>query len=140
MQLNGELAMKVRRFTVGFHDYHADLAVIATDHERAFSIVSRQEPQWTLPLITEHLIRTPLRRPFKGSGAQFRIGFRDSAGVQTILSRRLHLEVQESLILRFINRLAGATLGDWVGKAEEQQMEWLQQVFDGVVADVRELR
>jgi hypothetical protein len=140
MKLNGELAMKVRRFTVGFHDYHADLAVIATDRERAFSIVSTQEPQWTLPLITEHLIRTPLRRPFRGRGASFRIGFRDTTGAQTILNRRLHLEVQESLILRFINRLAGATLSDWVGKAEEEQMKWLQEVFDGIVADVRELR
>jgi hypothetical protein len=140
MKLNGELAMKVRRFTVGFHDYHADLSVISTDHERAFSIVSRQEPQWTLPLITEHLIRTPLRRPFRGSGALFRIGFRDSTGAQTLLSRRLHLEVQESLILRFINRLAGATLGDWVGKAEEEQMTWLQEVFDGIVADSRDIR
>jgi hypothetical protein len=139
MKLNGELAMKVRRFTVGFHDYHADLSVISTDHERGFNIVSRQEPQWTLPLITEHLIRTPLKRPFKGSGAQFRIGFRDSTGTQTLLTRRLHLEVQESLILRFINRLAGATLGDWVGKAEEQQMAWLQEVFDGIVEDVRHL-
>jgi hypothetical protein len=140
MKLNGELIMKVRRYTVGFHDYHADLNVIATDHERTFNIVSRQEPQWTLPLFTERLIRTSLRRPFRGSGARFRIGFRDSTGAQTILDRRLHLEVQESLILRFINRLAGATLGDWVGKAEEEQMLWMQEIFDGIVADLRELR
>jgi hypothetical protein len=135
--LNGELAVKVRRFTVGFHDYHAEFALVRTAHERAFSIVSRREPQWTLPFITEHLIRTPLRRPFQGSGASFRIGFRDSTGAQTILNRRLHLEVKESLILRFIGRLGATALGDWVGKAEREQMAWLEEVFDALVKDSR---
>lgn len=139
LTLNGELTMKVRRFSVGFHDYHAEFAQIRTSHERAWHIVSRKEPQWTLPLITEHLIRTPLRRPFQGSGASFRIGFRDSTGAQTILNRRLHLEVKESTILRFINRLAGATLGDWVGKAEQEQMKWLEEVFDAIVEDAKRL-
>ena len=140
LTLNGELVMKVRGFAVGFHDYHAEMAVIRTDHERAWHIVSRQEPRWRLPLITERLIRTPLKRPFQGSGASFRIGLRDSTGAQTILNRRLHLEVQESLILRFINRLAGATLSDWVGKAEREQLAWLDEMFSSLVEDVRTLR
>ena len=140
LTLNGELVMKVRGFAVGFRDYHAEMAVVRTDHERAWHIVSRREPKWRLPLITEHLIRTPLKRPFQGSGAMFRIGFRDSTGAQTILNRRLHLEVQESLILRFVNRLAGATLSDWVGKAEREQMAWLDEVFSGLVEDVRAIR
>ena len=140
LTINGELVMKVRGFAVGFHDYHAEMAIVRTDHERAWHIVSRIEPKWRLPLITEHLIRTPLKRPFLGSGASFRIGFRDSIGAQTILNRRLHLEVQESLILRFINRLAGATLSDWVGKSEREQMAWLDQVFSALVEDIRTLR
>ena len=48
--------------------------------------------------------------------------------------------MQESLILRFINRLAGATLSDWVGKAEREQMAWLDEVFSGIVEDVRTIR
>lgn len=140
LTLNGELAMKVRGFTVGFHDYHAEMAIVRTDHERSWHFVSRREPRWRLPLITERLIRTPLKRPFQGIGATFRIGFRDSTGAQTILNRRLHLEVQESLILRFINRLAGATLSDWVGKSEREQMAWLDEVFTGLLEDVRALR
>ena len=140
LTLNGELAVKVRGFTVGFHDYHAEMTIVRTDQERTWQFVSRQEPKWRLPLITEHLIRTPLRRPFQGSGAQFRIGFRDSTGAQTILNRRLHLAVQESLILRFINRLAGATLTDWVGKAEREQMAWLDEMFSGLLEDLQQLR
>lgn len=140
LTLNGEVLIKVRGFAVGFQDYHAEMAVIRTDHERAWHIVSRREPKWRLPLVTERLIRTPLRRPFQGSGASFRIGFRDSTGAQTILNRRLHLEVQESLILRFINRLAGATLSDWVGKSEREQLAWLDEMFTGLVEDVRSIR
>ena len=137
LTLHGEVAMKVRRFTVGFHSYRAQFVIGRTDHERYWSIVSRAEPQWTLPLITERLIRTPLRRPFKGSGAQFRIGVRDSAGAQTILGRRVHLEVQESLILRFLGRLGAIAAGDYHGKTEREQMAWLYEVFSALVSDVR---
>ena len=140
LTLNGELVMKVRGFAVGFHDYHAEMMIVRTDHERAWHFVSQREPKWRLPLITEHLLGTPLKRPFQGSGATFRIGFRDSTGAQTILNRRLHLVVQESRILRFINRLAGATLSDWVGKAEREQMAWLDLVFSGLLQDVQAIR
>jgi hypothetical protein len=140
LTLHGEMAMKVRRFTVGFHAYRAQFVVGRSDHERYWSIVSRVEPEWTLPLITEHLIRTPLRRPFKGSGAHFRIGVRDSAGAQTILARRVHLEVQESLILRFLGRLGAIAAGDYHGKTEREQMAWLHEVFSALVSDVREVR
>jgi hypothetical protein len=140
LTLNGELVMRVRGFAVGFHDYHAQMMIVSTDRERAWHFVSQKEPKWRLPLITEHLLGTPLKRPFQGSGATFRIGFRDSTGAQTILNRRLHLVVQESRILRFINRLAGATLSDWVGKAEREQMAWLDQVFSGLLEDVNAVR
>lgn len=134
--LVGSLTMKVRRFTIGFRDYRPELTIIRTDRDAAWSIVSRREPEWVLPFITERLLRTPLRRPFQGSGAMFRIGVRDSVGGQTILLRRLHLEVQESGILRFIGRLGTAAVGDYQGLAEREQLIWLREVFAGVVADL----
>lgn len=137
LTLNGDLTMKVRRFTVGFHDYHADVNIVRTDHERAWSLVSRAEPEWTLPLVGERLLRTPLRRPFQGRGIQFRIGVRDSAGAQTTLNRRMHLEVQESAILRFIGKLGATAIGDYQGKAEREQLAWLREVFASLVADLR---
>src|SRR5207237_10334913 len=101
LMLNADFTMKVRHFTMGFHDYHAEFTVMRGDHERDWSVITRREPQWVLPLITERLLRTPLRRPFRGSGSLFRIGVRhDSAGGQSVLHRRVHLEVQESTILR----------------------------------------
>ena len=140
LALNGELSMKVGRFTVGFHDYHAEFAIIRSEHERAISIASRNEPEWRLPLITEHLLRTPLQRPFQGRGALFRIGVRDSAGAQTILQRRLHLEVRESAILRFIGRLGTTALSEYRAKAEREQLAWLREAFSALAEDVRAFR
>jgi hypothetical protein len=140
LTLNGEFTMKVRRFTMGFHDYHAELAIIRNDHERAWSIITRREPQWVLPLITERLLRTPLRRPFQGNGSLFRIGVRDdSTGGQSILHRRMHLEVQESTILRFIGRLGSIAVSDYAGRAEREQNAWLREVFNALVSDVHAL-
>ncbi len=137
LSIGGDMTVKVRHFTVGVRDYHADFNVIRTEHERAWSVVSRREPQWVLPLITERLLRSPLRRPFQGSGALFRIGVRDSAGAQTLLDRRLHLEVQESAILRFIGRLGAIAMSDFTGKVEREEMAWLREVFTAVLADLR---
>ena len=139
LRLVGDVTAKVRRFNVGVHDYQADLTVVKTAHERAWSLTSREEPGWTLPLVTEHLLRTPLRRPFQGRGFQFRIGVRDSANAQTLLHRRMHLEVQESAILRFIGKLGATAVGDYTGKAEQEQLAWLREVFDGLLADIEAL-
>ncbi|MGH7679548.1 MAG: hypothetical protein ACRENU_13840, partial [Gemmatimonadaceae bacterium] len=92
------------------------------------------------PLITEHLLRTPLQRPFQGRGALFRIGVRDSAGGQTILQRRLHLEVRESAILRFIGRLGTTALSEYRAKAEREQLAWLREAFSALAEDVRAFR
>lgn len=139
LTLSGEFAMKVKGFTVGFRNYHAEFATVRSDHERAWSLVSRREPEWVLPLITERLIRSPLRRPFQGSGATFRIGVRDSADAQTILDRRLHLEVKESAILRFIGRLGAIAVNEFTGRVEREEAAWLREVFDALVADIRAL-
>ena len=114
-------------------------ACVQVQHVRSFYSWKgelHREPEWVLPLITERLLRTPLRRPFQGSGAMFRIGVRDSVGGQTILLRRLHLEVQESAILRFVGRLGATAMGDYQGLAEREQLAWLREFFAGVVADV----
>lgn len=140
LTLNGDFTMKVRRFTVGFRNYRGDFSFVRTDGEAGWNLVSRDEPDWVLPLATERLLRTPLRRPFRGNGASFQIGVRsDGAGGSAILYRRLHLEVQESAILRFIGRLGAIAVSDYSGDVEREQYIWLKEVFDGLVADVRAL-
>jgi hypothetical protein len=137
LRLNSDVAIKVRRFTVGFQKYRGDFVVHRSAHERTWTIVSRHEPDWVLPLFTETLLRTPLRRPFQGAGASFRIAVKDQADAQTLLERRLHVEVQESAILRFIGRLGAIAVSDYSGDAEREQYAWLKEFFDALLEDVR---
>jgi hypothetical protein len=140
LKVNGDLSVKIGRFTVGFRNYHADFQIVRTPRERAWSVVSRDEPDWELPLITERLLRTPLRRPFEGKGARFSIGVRDTAGAQTILNRKVELEVQESAILRFLARLGAIAISDYAGDVEREEMAWLHELLSALVADVNGLR
>lgn len=136
--LHGDMTLKVRVFTAGFRNYRA--AFIRTNDVNAASVAieSREEPDWVLPPATERLLRTPLRRPFQGRGASFRIGVHDAGG-QSILLRQSRLEVQESAILRFLTRVSSTAYHDFSGKAERQQMQWLRELFDALVLDARAL-
>ena len=135
--LGADATMRVRGFTFGVRNYRGQFRFVSTDHERGWEIISRREPDWVLPLITERLLRTPLRRPFQGSGALLQIGVRDTAGAQTILNRRVQVAVQESAILRFIGRLGAIAVSDYAGAVEREEMAWLHEVFTALVADIR---
>ena len=137
LTLEADVRVRVSRFTIGVERYRGAFHFISTEHERAWEIVSREEPDWVLPLFTETLLRAPLRRPFQGEGAKFRIGVRDSAGAQSVLYRALRLEVQESAILRFIARLGAIAMSDYAGDVEREEMAWLHDLMTAMVADVR---
>lgn len=137
LTLAADVTVRVSRFTIGMKRYRGDFRLVSTDHDRAWEVVSRQEPDWVLPLFTETLLRAPLRRPFEGDGAMFRIGVRDSAGAQSLLYRTLRLEVQESAILRFIARLGAIAMSDYAGDVEREEMAWLHDLMTAMIADVR---
>jgi hypothetical protein len=135
--LGADITVRVRGFTFGFRNYRGEFRIISGERERSWQLVSRTEPEWVLPLITERLLRTPLRRPFLGAGAFAQIGIRDSAGAQTILARRVSLTVQESAILRFIGRLGAIAVSDYAGDVEREEMAWLNEVFTALLADIQ---
>lgn len=137
LTLEADVTVRVSRFTIGVKRYRGDFRFVSTDHDRTWEIVSREEPDWVLPLFTETLLRAPLRRPFQGEGAMFRIGVRDSAGGQSVLYRTLRLEVQESAILRFIARLGAIAMSDYAGDVEREEMAWLHDLMTAMLADVR---
>ena len=136
--LAADVSVRVSRFTVGVRSYRGDFRLVSSAHDRAWEIVSRREPDWVLPLFTETLLRTPLRRPFQGEGALFRIGVRDSADSQSVLYRTLRLEVQESAILRFVARLGAIAISDYAGDVEREEMAWLHDLLTAMIADVRD--
>ena len=136
LQLHADATVKVKMFTVGFHKLVSDFTINRSPRERAWTIVSQHEPDWDLPLATEHLIRTPLHRPFEGQGAMFRIGVRDSTGSQTILLRQARLSVQESAIMRFIGALASHATKELADKVESERDRFLCDAFAALQEDV----
>lgn len=135
--LTADLSLKVKLFTFGFRHLVTDFVVSSTPRERAWTIVAQHEPDWELPLITERLIRTPLHRPFEGAGAMFRVAVRDSAGVQTLVTRRARLEVQESAIMRFVGSLASHMAGELDARVEVEEDRFIRDGFAALDADTR---
>jgi hypothetical protein len=136
LQLHADASLKVKMFTVGFHQLVSDFTITRTARERAWTIVAQREPEWDLPLATEHLIRSPLRRPFEGQGALFKIGVRDSAGGQTVLLRQARLSVQESAIMRFIGALASHATKELADRVELERDRFLREAFAALQEDV----
>lgn len=141
LMLLADVSVKVKMFTVGFHDLATDFAISNTSsgniHDRAWTVVAQKEPKWELPLITERLIRSPLRRPFEGQGVLFRLSVRDSAGGQTMFGRHTRLDVQESAIMRFIGSLGSRAVGDLDGGVEDEEHRFLREGLTALAADLR---
>ena len=111
-RMRASAQVKVFVFTVGASEIAGELRVIDRPGERGWEITMREEPDWDLPLASERLLRSPLRRPFEGEGAMVRYVARDSAGAQTLLVRDIRAQVQESAALRFLNSLGNKMASD----------------------------
>jgi len=134
-----DMSMKILRFTVGWSEMDGDFDIIDTPHERGWSMRFNKEPDWHLPLTVGTLLRSPLRRPFQGQGIPVRVSVRDNPGSQTILNRRGSLVVQESGVLRFLNRLSGTAVGDFLGPSEREANRFNADAFRALRADVADI-
>ncbi len=133
--LSGSFSTKVRFFTIGVRHFTSDFVTGRSAHERAWTLHFGQEPDWQLPFAAAHLLNTPLKRPFQGQGMWYEVAVRDSAGAQTILSRRSHTEVHESSIMRFIGGLISRVLLDQDGAVQQQEFAFFGSVFDAMRTD-----
>ena len=139
LQLTSDFTTKILFFTVGFRAMIADMTVIRSQRERGWLLKFTREPDWRLPPTVGFMIRTPLKRPFQGSGSAFRVVLRDIPGTGTFLSRYTSTIVQESAILRFLGRLGATAMGDFVGKAETEENRFSADVFNSLRLDTRAL-
>jgi len=137
MQLRVDFNTKFKIFGVGFKNLLGDVVITTTPHEQAWTLAWRQEPHWQLPLITEKLLRSPLKRPFEGAGVSFHIGLHDSENGPTLLERRAHGVVQESAILRFINALGSGAMSELADKTEREEEQFFREVLTALHADAR---
>ncbi|MFL5481212.1 MAG: hypothetical protein ACJ8AK_03410 [Gemmatimonadaceae bacterium] len=134
-----DMSMKILLFTVGWSEMMGDFDIIDTPHERGWSMRFNKEPDWHLPPAVGALLRSPLRRPFQGQGIPVRISVRDNPGSQSILNRRGSLVVQESGVLRFLNRLSGTAVGDFLGPSEREANRFNADAFRALRADVADV-
>jgi hypothetical protein len=131
-----DMSMRILVFTVGWTEMIGDFEVINTPHERGWSMRFAKEPNWTLPLTIGRLLKASLRRPFQGEGIPIRASIKDTPGSQTLLNRRFALTVQESGILRFLNRLSGTAVGDFLGPSEREANRFNADAFRALRQDV----
>ncbi|HEX3534075.1 MAG TPA: hypothetical protein VHT23_07620 [Gemmatimonadaceae bacterium] len=134
-----DMSMKILVFTVGWTQMTGDFEVINTPHERGWSMRFAKEPNWTLPPTVGYLLKASLRRPFQGDGIPIRFSIKDTPGSQTLLNRRFALTVQESGILRFLNRLSGTAVGDFLGPSEREANRFNADAFQALRIDVAAL-
>ena len=134
--MNVDLTAKIKLFTIGVEHLKGEWVNLHSDHERGWAMSFTREPGWVLPPAVGYLIKSPLRRPFEGDGTTFRLAIRDQPGSQTIMSRRGATTVRESAILRFIGKLGGSAMGDFVSGAEEDENKFDAAVFSAMKADI----
>jgi hypothetical protein len=139
LNIQVDMSMKILVFTVGWTEMMGDFEFINTPHERGWSMRFAKEPHWTLPPTVGYLLKSSLRRPFQDPGISVRFSIRDNPGAQTLLNRRGTLVVQESGILRFLNRLSGTAVGDFLGPSEREANRFNADVYRALRIDVATL-
>ena len=134
--IRASAAVRVFLFTVGASEIRGELRVIDRPDERGWEVALREEPGWELPLASERLLRSPLRRPFEGEGALLRYVARESAGAQTLLIRDIRAQVQESGVLRFLNSLGNKMASDLDEPTEAELQRFTSEALVALHRDV----
>jgi hypothetical protein len=136
LTLLSDIHGKVWIFSVGMTELLADFTVLHSPHERGWDLRFHHDPHWHLPLFADHFVKSPLRRPFAGDGATYRVTVDDSAGAQTVLTRAAHITVQESTIMRWLGGLGATAMGDFAGPSDAQESAFFVEVLSAMRADM----
>lgn len=139
LQIHVDALAKISFFTVGVTKMQGEFIHTKNARERGWAMHFTKDPEWHLPLITERLLRSPLRRPFEGKGVLFMLGFRTGSVGQTLLTRQFDVTVRESAIMRFLGNLGFTAMSDYAGKVEEEESRFVAEGMAAFRADVASL-
>jgi hypothetical protein len=139
LQITANALAKFGLFTVGATNMRGMFVHIDTPQERGWLLRFTQEPEWHLPLISERLMRAPLRYMFAGPGVLLKLGFRTGPNGQTLSERTLDVPVRESAIMRFLGNLGFTAMSDFAGAVEEEENRFLAETFRAMRADLAAL-
>ena len=133
--MRGEAFAKFSIFTVGVSQLEAEVGIVGSSQERGWDFRFRKEPKWHFPLAVNHLIRSALRRPFADDGMQLRLTALRRPDGQTLIARRVHVNVQEGAIVRWLGGLGAGAMDDFSGRAEEDENRFIARVFGALQDD-----
>jgi hypothetical protein len=136
LALHVDALAKISLFTVGVTQMRGQFVHVKNARERGWAMRFNTEPEWHLPLITERLLRTPLRQPFAGQGIVFTLGFRTGPQGQTLLRRTFDVAVRESAIMRFLGNLGFTAMSDYAGDVEVEENRFFAEAMAAMRADV----
>ncbi|WP_411281167.1 hypothetical protein [Gemmatimonas sp.] len=139
LQIHVDALAKISFFTVGVTNMQGAFVHTKNARERGWAMHFTKDPEWHLPLITERLLRSPLRRPFEGKGLLFTLGFRTGQEGQTLLTREFDVTVRESAIMRFLGNLGFTAMSDYAGRVEEEEGRFIAESMAAFRADVASL-
>ena len=127
MVLDIDVETKVSLFEVGVKDLRAEMTYVDGPREIGWRMRFDRQPRWSLPLVAERLLRTPLERPFRGDGVLNYLYVRDAdareraAAGASVVGRDFRIAVQESAMLRFLNRISSSAMRDVTRDVEHQR-------------------
>jgi hypothetical protein len=136
LQIHVDALARISFFTVGVTNMQGEFVHTSTARERGWTMHFAKDPEWHLPLITERLLRSPLRRPFEGKGVHFSLGFRTGPENQTLLTREIDVTVRESAIMRVLGNLGFTAMSDFAGTVEDEESRFLADAMAAFRADV----
>ncbi len=132
MVLDIDVRTKVSIFELALRDLRAELVFVEEPREVGWRMRFHEEPEWDLPLGAEALLRTPLQRPFRDEGVLNYIYLRDTgeaAGAATILGRDFRIVVEESAVVRFLNRVSSSAMRDVTADVERERDAFLAEML-----------
>lgn len=137
LRVDVDALAKFGPWMVGVTGMTGDFVFVSTPTERAWAMRFAKPPEWHLPLIGEALLRSPLRRPFEGSGVVMRLGLRTVSTGATVVDRVVEGTVRESGVMRFLGSLGFTAMSDFAGAVEEEEARFLAEAARALRADVR---
>lgn len=136
LRLRMDVATRIRPFTVGAKEIVADLVAVREPRERGWMLRWRREPEWDFPLAVDHLMRDALRRPFSGDGMWMRVVARETPAGETLIVRDFRMEVQESAIVRWLNRLGSSAMSEVTTRVEHQKDRFFAEALRAMGEDL----
>jgi hypothetical protein len=132
MVLDIDVETKVSLFEVGLKDLRAEMTYVDGPREIGWRMRFHRRPKWELPLVAERLLRTPLERPFRGDGVLNYFYVRDAdaaGGGSSIIGRDFRIAVEESAVLRFMNRISSSAMRDVTRDVERERDAFVAEVL-----------